>query len=95
MSSVCFKSPLYIGCSAIKIDLPIWMSIFAYLDAALWLMQVIVNGMRVRIKLDEERVAELIKDTEPSAIPGLLQHLGNVASLSFTPYQNGQYQFHL
>lgn len=52
------------------------------------LVQVIVNGMRVRIKLDEERIAELIKGTEPSAIPGLLRHLGNVASLSFTPYQN-------
>ena len=53
-------------------------------------LQVIVNGMRVRIKLDEERIAELIKGTEPSAIPGLLRHLGNVASLSFTPYQNGE-----
>lgn len=53
------------------------------------LVQVIVNGMRVRMKLDEERIAELIQGTEPSAIPGLLRHLGNVASLSFTPYQNG------
>ena len=50
----------------------------------------IVNGMRVRIKLDEERIAELIKGTEPSAIPGLMRHLGNVASLSFTPYQSSK-----
>lgn len=57
-------------------------------------LQVIVNGMRVRIKLDEERIAELIRGTEPSAIPGLMRHLGNVASLSFTPYQNSEFASH-
>ncbi len=52
-------------------------------------LQVIINGMRVRIKLDEERIAELLQGVDASAIPGLMRHLGDVASLSFTPYQNG------
>ena len=48
--------------------------------------------MRVRLKLDEERIAELLKGVDSSAIPGLMRHLGDVASLSFTPYQNGELQ---
>ena len=52
-------------------------------------VQVIVNGMRVRIKLDEARLTELIQGMDASAVPGLLRHLGDVASLSFAPYQNG------
>lgn len=53
-------------------------------------LQVIVNGMRVRIKLDEERLMELIQGMDASAVPGLMRHLGDVASLSFAPYQNGE-----
>lgn len=45
--------------------------------------------MRVRIKLDEARLTELIQGMDASAVPGLLRHLGDVASLSFAPYQNG------
>lgn len=51
--------------------------------------QVVVNGMRVRIKLDEERLADLLKGMDTSNVPGLLKHLGDVASLSFVPHQNG------
>ena len=54
-------------------------------------MQVVVNGMRVRIKLDEIRLAEMVQGMEASAIPGLLRHLGDLASTSFIPYQNGKH----
>ena len=50
----------------------------------------VVNGMRVRIKLDEERIAELLRGMDASTIPGLLKHLGDVASLSFVPFHNGE-----
>ena len=54
------------------------------------MVQVVVNGMRVRIKLDEIRLAEMVQGMEASAIPGLLRHLGDLASTSFIPYQNGK-----
>ena len=51
--------------------------------------QVLVNGMRVRIKLDERRLAELLKDVDAANVAGLLSHLGDVAALSFAPFMNG------
>ena len=52
--------------------------------------QVLVNGMRVRIKLDQDRLAELLGGMDSASIPGLLSHLGDVACLSFAPFHNGE-----
>ena len=56
----------------------------------LYVWQVLVNGMRVRIKLDQERLAELLGGMDSASIPGLLSHLGDVACLSFAPFHNGE-----
>lgn len=60
-------------------------------------MQVIVNGMRVRVRLDQQRLASMLQDLSPAALgsrfadvtSGMLGMLGDMASLSFAPYTPG------
>lgn len=59
--------------------------------------QVIVDGMRVRVRLDQQRIASLLQGVSPEAMgsqfadvaSGVLSMLGDMASLSFAGYQPG------
>lgn len=59
--------------------------------------QVIVNGMRVRVRLDQQRLGSLLQGLSPHALgsqfaevtSGMLSMLGDMASLSFAPYTPG------
>ncbi len=62
-------------------------------------MQVIVDGMRVRVRLDQQRIASLLQGISPQAMgsqfadvaSGVLSMLGDMASLSFAGYHPGQW----
>jgi hypothetical protein len=53
----------------------------------------IVNRMRVRVKLNEARVAEMLRGMDPAALgdsfasvtAGLLHCIGDIAALTFVP----------
>ncbi len=61
-------------------------------------MQVIVDGMRVRVRLDQQRIGSLLQGISPQAMgsqfadvaSGVLSMLGDMASLSFAGYHPGQ-----
>ena len=60
-------------------------------------VQVIVDGMRVRVRLDQQRIASLLQGISPEAMgsqfadvsSGVLSMLGDMASLSFAGYRPG------
>ena len=61
--------------------------------------QVIVDGMRVRVRLDQQRIASLLAGISPDSMgdqfadvaSGVLSMLGDMASLSFARYHTGKY----
>ena len=61
-------------------------------------LQVIVSGMRVRIRVDEQRLTDMLKGLDPGTMGGsfasttaaLLGMLGDLAALSFAPYFPGE-----
>ena len=60
-------------------------------------LQVIVSGMRVRIRVDEQRLTDMLTGLDPGTMGGsyasttaaLLGMLGDLAALSFAPYFPG------
>lgn len=60
-------------------------------------VQVIVDGMRVRVRLDQQRIASLLAGISPESMgdqfadvaSGVLSMLGDMASLSFARYHTG------
>ena len=60
-------------------------------------MQVLVNRMRVRFRLNEQRVAEMLRGIDPESLgsnfvtvtAGLLGCIGDIASLKFMPVFEG------
>ena len=56
-------------------------------------MQLLVNRMRLRFRLNEQRVAELLRGINPTTLgdnfvsvtAGLLGCIGDIASLNFMP----------
>jgi hypothetical protein len=65
-------------------------SVFCHLNP---IAQMIVNRMRVRVKLNEARVAEMLRGMDPAALgdsfasvtAGLLHCIGDIAALTFVP----------
>jgi len=55
-------------------------------------VQITVNGMRIRVRLDEGRITELLKglDGHATTTAGLLNCIGDLATISFTPHMAGQ-----
>ena len=55
-------------------------------------MQVTVNGLRIRVRLDEGRITELLKglDGHATTTAGLLNCIGDLATISFAPHMAGQ-----
>ena len=61
------------------------------------MLQVIVDGMRVRVRLDQQRIASLLQGITPQAMgtqfadvaSGVLSMLGDMAALSFARYHPG------
>lgn len=52
--------------------------------------QVLVNGLRVRVRLDEARLTELLRSaTDAATTAGLLACLGDLATISFDPHLSG------
>lgn len=52
--------------------------------------QVLVNGLRVRVRLDEARLTELLRNaTDAATSAGLLACLGDLATVSFDPHLSG------
>ena len=59
--------------------------------------QVLVNRMRVRFRLNEQRVAEMLRGIDPESLganfvtvtAGLLGCIGDIASLKFMPVFEG------
>ncbi len=52
--------------------------------------QVLVNGLRVRVRLDEARLTELLRSaTDAATTVGLLACLGDLATVSFDPHLSG------
>lgn len=64
-------------------------------------MQVIVDGMRVRVRLDQQRISSLLAGISPESMggqfadvaSGVLSMLGDMASLSFAGYHTGKRQY--
>lgn len=55
-------------------------------------MQVLVNGLRVRVRLDEGRLTELLRgERDAATTAGLLSCLGDLATISFHPHLSGTY----
>lgn len=54
-------------------------------------VQITVNGMRIRVKLDEGRITELLKglDGHATTTAGLLNCIGDLATISFAPQMAG------
>lgn len=60
-------------------------------------LQVIVDGMRVRVRLDQQRISSLLAGISPETMggqfadvaSGVLSMLGDMASLSFARYHTG------
>jgi hypothetical protein len=60
-------------------------------------LQVLVNRMRVRFRLNEQRVAEMLRGIDPDTLgsnfvtvtAGLLGCIGDIASLKFMPIFEG------
>ena len=55
-------------------------------------VQVTVNGLRIRVRLDEGRITELLKglDGHATTTAGLLNCIGDLATISFAPHMAGQ-----
>lgn len=53
--------------------------------------QVTVSGMRIRVRLDEGRITELLKglDGHATTTAGLLNCIGDLATISFAPHMAG------
>ena len=60
-------------------------------------MQITVNGLRIRVRLDEGRITELLKglDGHATTTAGLLSCIGDLATISFAPHMAGQGPSHL
>ena len=54
-------------------------------------LQVTVSGMRIRVRLDEGRITELLKglDGHATTTAGLLNCIGDLATISFAPHMAG------
>lgn len=53
-------------------------------------LQVLVNGLRVRVRLDEGRLTELLcGERDAATTAGLLSCLGDLATISFHPHLSG------
>ena len=55
----------------------------------------LVNGLRVRVRLDEGRLTELLRGHGDAATnAGLLACLGDLATISFDPHLSGVHPHH-
>lgn len=63
------------------------------------LRQVMVAGMRVRVRLDQARLAEMLRGLDAArlggahadTVAGLLACLGDLATVSFQPHLSGRH----
>ena len=55
------------------------------------LSQITINGLRVRVRLDEGRITELLRglDGHATTTAGLLNCIGDLATISFAPHMAG------
>ena len=58
---------------------------------AIRLLQITINGLRIRVRLDEGRITELLKglDGHATTTAGLLNCIGDLATISFAPHMAG------